>query len=193
MDNFFYVLTGISSRGISLSNSHDSMYKATLVGDCVAAEMLLERDPKLASDYISELGDRALHVAAAINHKEMVRILVEKMSTSDSALLDGNGYTACCYAAISAGAIDIVDLMIRKNPTLVTARDTENKTPIYKAAFRGNAKIVSYFLKFAQVEDLLMEEWFDLLLVTIRSNMCGMIISLRLGTHIFCFIAMRNM
>ncbi|XP_057797235.1 ankyrin repeat-containing protein At5g02620-like [Salvia miltiorrhiza] len=162
---------GISRRRINcLSNSHESMYRATLEGDCVAVEMLLEGDPKLASDEISEEGDRALHVAAAIKHKQIVRKLVEKLSASELALLDGHGYTACCYAALS-GTVDIVDLMMRKNSSLATARDWENTTPLYKAAFRGNAKMVSYFLGSAKLEDLSIEEWFDLLLVTIRREM----------------------
>ncbi|XP_057797231.1 ankyrin repeat-containing protein At5g02620-like [Salvia miltiorrhiza] len=154
----------------SLSHGHETMYRATLEGDCVAAEMLLEGLPSLCIDEITEEGDKALHVAAAMKHKQLVRKLVEIMSPTDLELLDGHGYTACCYAAVS-GLVDIADLMIRKNPTLASARDRENKTPLYKAALRGNAKMVSYFLKSAQVEDLSIQEWFDLLLVTIRREM----------------------
>ncbi|KAH6801455.1 hypothetical protein C2S52_001919 [Perilla frutescens var. hirtella] len=148
------------------------MYRAILEGDWLAAEMLLEGNPKLGSDEISEDGDRALHVAAYMKHKDFVSKLVEQMSPSDLALLDGNGYTACCYAAIS-GSLEIVDLILRKNPNLATARDGKNETPLQKAALHGNAKMVSYLLKFTKLDALSKNEWFDLLLVTIRHEMYG--------------------
>ncbi|KAH6801484.1 hypothetical protein C2S52_001948 [Perilla frutescens var. hirtella] len=162
---------GINIRG-NLTYRHQSMYRATLVGDCVAIEMLLEGDPKLGSDEINEDGDRALHVAAAMKRQEIVQKLVEKMNPNDLSLLDGHGYTACCYAAIT-GSVEIADVMIRKNPALATARDRENKTPLHKAALRGNGEMVSYFLKTAKVGDLSTQEWFDLLLITIRCEMYG--------------------
>ncbi|KAH6801454.1 hypothetical protein C2S52_001918 [Perilla frutescens var. hirtella] len=163
---------GITNRSGSLSPRHRSMYRATVEGDWVAGEMLLEGDPKLGSDEISEGRDRALHVAAFMKHKHFVLKLVEKMSPSDLVLLDGNGYTACCYAAIS-GEVEIADLIIKKHPNVATARDKENKTPLQKAALRGNAKMVSHILKSTKLEALSKDEWFDLLLVTIRLEMYG--------------------
>ncbi|KAH6820862.1 hypothetical protein C2S53_020382 [Perilla frutescens var. hirtella] len=163
---------GITRRGNRVSELHETMYRATLEGDWVAAEMLLEGDPNLGSDEISEEGDRALHVAASMKHKDFVLKLVERMSPSELEMVDGRGYTACCYAAIS-GSVEIADLMIRKSPTLATARDRENKTPLHKAALRGNTKMVSHLLKSAKIERLSKDEWFDLLLVTIRREMYG--------------------
>ncbi|KAH6801442.1 hypothetical protein C2S52_001906 [Perilla frutescens var. hirtella] len=157
----------------------ESMYRAALEGNWVAAELLLEQDPNLARDYVTEEGDRALHVATAMKCEEFVQKLVERSSTSmsDLELPDGRGYTACCYAAIS-GAIEIARVMIEKNPNLITAHDKNNETPLHKAAFQGNKKIVSYFLKCSKVEDLSNKEWFDLLLVTIRGRMYEMAIEI---------------
>ncbi|KAH6833662.1 hypothetical protein C2S53_020368 [Perilla frutescens var. hirtella] len=163
---------GKTNRSGSLSHRHQSMYRATIEGDWVAAEMLLEGDPKLGSDEISDDGDRALHVAASMKHKDFVLKLVERMTPSELEMLDGNGYTACCYAAIS-GVVEIAELIIKKHPNFATARDGENKTPLEKAALRGNGKMVSYLLKSTKLEDLSKDEWFDLLLGTIRLEMYG--------------------
>ncbi|KAH6755641.1 hypothetical protein C2S53_010556 [Perilla frutescens var. hirtella] len=164
---------GINRRGNRLSNRHEAMYRAALEGDCVAAEMLLGKHPNLGSDVISEEGDRALHVAASMKHKDFVLILLERMTPSELEMVDGRGYTACCYAAMS-GSIEIADLMIEENPTLAAARDRENKTPLQKAALRGNTNMVSYLLKSTKIEHLSKDEWFDLLLVTIRRKMYGL-------------------
>ncbi|KAH6781353.1 hypothetical protein C2S51_006646 [Perilla frutescens var. frutescens] len=144
----------------------ESMYRAALEGDWVAAEILLSRDPTLAFDYITEDGDRALHVATAMKHEEFVQKLVEKMSPSDLELLDGQGYTACCYAAIS-GVVEIAAALMKKNTDLIK----NNVTALQKAAFCGNKEMVSYLLKFTQVGDFLNEQWFDLFLLVVRTKM----------------------
>ncbi|XP_042034954.1 uncharacterized protein LOC121781281 [Salvia splendens] len=149
----------------------DSMYEAVLEGDWEAIEKLLERAPSLAFVEINERGDRALHLAAAMGNEEIVRELVERISSCDDlALLDGRGCTACCYAAIS-GDVEVADIMLRKNPCLVTARDKNNATPLHKAAFCGNKEMVSYFLKSTKVEDFSNQEWFDILLLLVRTRM----------------------
>lgn len=150
------------------------MYKAALDGDWVAAEVVLAGHPDLARDHITEEGDRALHVAVARKHEEFVQKLVEKMSPDDLALLDGHGYMACCYAAIS-GTVGIADIILKSNPSLSTARDKNGATPLQKATLHGNAEMVSFLLNCSKVEDLSREEWFDLLLNVIRCKMYGMI------------------
>ncbi|KAH6801450.1 hypothetical protein C2S52_001914 [Perilla frutescens var. hirtella] len=152
----------------------ESMYRAALKGQWVDAEILLAEYPNLDHVYLTEEGDLALHVASAMKHKEFVQKLIKPMSTSDLTMRDGRGYTACCYAALS-GAIEIARVMIEHDaetrPNLATAHDENNETPLHKAAFQGNKKMVSYFLKCSEVDDLSNEEWFDILLVTIRSRM----------------------
>ncbi|KAH6801434.1 hypothetical protein C2S52_001898 [Perilla frutescens var. hirtella] len=162
----------LSTVNINTSNRSNgqSMYRAASEGDWLAAEIILQRDPNLAFDHITEDGDRALHVAAAMKHKQFVQKLVEKMSSNDLTLLDGNGYTACCYAAMT-GIVEMADIMRKKNPSLGTARDKYGKTPLHKAASRAKAGMLWYFLNSAEVADLSKEEWFDLLLVTIDNGM----------------------
>ncbi|KAH6822108.1 hypothetical protein C2S53_017719 [Perilla frutescens var. hirtella] len=148
----------------------ETMYRAAIEGDWVAAEILLSRNPNLARDYVTDEGERALHVAVAMKHKKFVEKLINIMNEDDLSLLDGRGYTACCYAAVS-GVVEIARVMIEKKPNLVTTHDKNNVTPLHKAALCGNMKMVSYLFKSTKIENLSNEEWFDLLLVTIREKM----------------------
>lgn len=150
------------------------MHEAALEGDWLAAELILCRDPSLVHDYITEEGDRALHVAAAMSHEEFVGNLVNNMEEDKVALLDGRGYTACCYAAIS-GTVEIAEIILEKNPSLCTARDIGGETPLHKGILHNNEEISSHLLKCSKIEDLSKEEWFDLLLRAIDNRMYCMI------------------
>lgn len=153
-------------------SNEESMYRAALEGDWLAAEIILDRDQKLAHDYVTEDGDRALQVACAMGHIEFVQKLVQLISPKDLELADGRGYTACCYAAITRG-VEIALVLVDKNRDLVTMRDKKNSTPLHKAALRGNAGMVMLFLESTEIDDFSAEEWFDLLLLTIRRKMFG--------------------
>lgn len=163
------------------------MYEAVLEGDWLAMEKLLERSPSIALDEITQRGDRALHLAASMGRVDILRALVERVSSSDLTLLDGRGYTACCYSAL-LGDVEIVDLMMKKNANCVTARDKDTATPLHKAALCGNKKMVLYFLESPKVKDFSREEWFDILLLVMQTKMYGMIISFHL--HYSCLMPM---
>ncbi|KAH6785399.1 hypothetical protein C2S51_037854, partial [Perilla frutescens var. frutescens] len=160
-----------------VSEEAETMYRAAMEGDWIAAELLLSRNPNLACDFLTNEGDRALHVAAAMKHKKFVEKLVDRMNEDDLLLRDGCGYTACCYAVVS-GVVEIARVMIEKNPNLTTAHDENNVTPLHKAALYGKKKMVSYLLESTKTENLSNEEWFDLLLVTIRQKMFDVAIEL---------------
>ncbi|KAH6758244.1 hypothetical protein C2S51_018479 [Perilla frutescens var. frutescens] len=160
-----------------VSEEAETMYRAAMEGDWIAAEILLSRNPNLACDFVTDEDDRSLHVAVAMKHKKLVEKLVDMMDEDDLVLRDGRGYTACCYAAVS-GAVEIARVMIEKNPNLATAHDENNVTPLHKAAMCGKKKMVSYLLESTKIENLSNEEWFDLLLVTIRERMFDVAIEL---------------
>ncbi|KAH6758247.1 hypothetical protein C2S51_018482 [Perilla frutescens var. frutescens] len=164
------ISTSITKNATRTRSDGESMYEAVLEGDWPAAETLLQRAPTLAHDELTERGDRALHLAAAMGHEKIVRELVERMSSCDLALSDGRGCTACCYAAI-LGEVDIADIMVKNHPNLIIVRDNNNVTPLHKAALCGNKKMVSYFLKSIRVEDFSREEWFDIVMLVVRTKM----------------------
>ncbi|KAH6801440.1 hypothetical protein C2S52_001904 [Perilla frutescens var. hirtella] len=169
--------TGQGNITRRVSEEAETMYRAAMEGDWIAAELLLSRNPNLACDFVTDKSDRALHVAAAMKHNKFVEKLVDSMNEDDLLLRDGRGYTACCYAAVS-GVVEIARVMIEKNPNLATAHDENNVTPLHKAALYGKNKMVSYLLESTQIENLSNEEWFDLLLVTISERMFDVAIEL---------------
>ncbi|KAH6801472.1 hypothetical protein C2S52_001936 [Perilla frutescens var. hirtella] len=148
-----------------------SMYEAAIDGNSATAVKLLSRDPSLAFEVITETGDRALHVAVYMKNTEFVRELVKGANPSELELHDGRGYSPCCYAA-RTGEVEVADIMMKKNANLGSKRNRQGTTPLQLAVFYGNAKLALQFLRSAQVDDLLEQEWVDLLLVTVHGKMC---------------------
>ncbi|KAG8368426.1 hypothetical protein BUALT_Bualt15G0044200 [Buddleja alternifolia] len=165
----------VNTTTVTRPECHKEMYIAALKGDWKAADLLLQEDPNLARAKITMNDDGALHVAAASKHTEFVLELVKLMSENDLLLRNKQGRTAFCYAAES-GIVEIADVMRMKNPSLVTMRGKDDKTPLYIAAFFGKKNMVIYLREYACEEDLSRDEWFDLLIATIRSRMYGMIV-----------------
>ncbi|XP_057797238.1 uncharacterized protein LOC131013191 isoform X2 [Salvia miltiorrhiza] len=146
------------------------MYRAALGGDWAAAEALLKQDRSLASDVLTERGDRALHLAIAMKHKKFVQKLVEWMSPSELELPDMSGDNACCYAAMS-GSVQIANLLVAKNGRFLVARNKDNYTPLQYSILGGERKMISFFLEKTGVDRLSQAEWFHLLLKAIASRM----------------------
>ncbi|XP_057797233.1 ankyrin repeat-containing protein At5g02620-like isoform X2 [Salvia miltiorrhiza] len=149
---------------------HQSMYKAAREGDWAAAEMLLERDKELGWREITEAGDRALHLAVSRKHTEFVSRLIEMVGWEMLELYDGDGYTACCYAAM-AGNLELVRIMMEANPFIANLQNWYGTTPFELAISYGNAHIVEYFLRVIEIKGLSEKHWFNILLVAIGSKM----------------------
>jgi len=62
------------------------------------------------------------------------------LDDNDIELVDINGNTAFCIAA-AAGNIEIVDLMLKRNPILPIKRGGNGNTPIQYAALQGRCKM----------------------------------------------------
>ncbi|KAH6755642.1 hypothetical protein C2S53_010557 [Perilla frutescens var. hirtella] len=160
------------SRSGSHANGCRRMYKAVLSSDWAAAKMLINQDPSLAYEKLNERGDRALHLSIAMKHKKFAQKLIELMEPSALELPDGCGYTACCYAAISAEMVEIAHLLVTKNPRVVAARNSEGRTPLQMASISGKyAMILFLFARTTKTECLSHEEWFALLLNAIATKM----------------------
>ncbi|KAH6781351.1 hypothetical protein C2S51_006644 [Perilla frutescens var. frutescens] len=168
---------GQGNKKRRVSDEAETMYRAAVEGDWLAAEILLSRNPNLARDYVTDEGERALHVAAAMKHEKFAEKLIDRMNEDDLLLLDGRGYTALCYA-VASGAAQIVAAMIIKNRKVITTRDKNNVTQLHKAVLRGKMKAVSLLLKLTENENLSKEEWFDLMLLTIRERMFDLALEL---------------
>ncbi|XP_062016555.1 ankyrin repeat-containing protein At5g02620-like [Rosa rugosa] len=119
------------------------LYKYALKGDWEAAEQILEKDRRLLSASISREWDTVLHIAAGARHVHFVEKLVEIMDKEDLALQDKNDNTALCIAA-AAGSIEIVQILIKHNDSLLTVRGGQKMAPPYMAAMLGQSEMAWY-------------------------------------------------
>ncbi|KAM5585443.1 hypothetical protein ABKV19_004704 [Rosa sericea] len=121
-----------------------ALYKYALKGDWEAAELILKKDwSRLLRASISRRYETVLHVAAGTSHIHFVEKLVSIMEVEDLALQDVNGNTALCIAA-AAGSLDIVQILIQKNKSLLTIRGSKDMAPAYMAAVSGQSEMACY-------------------------------------------------
>lgn len=130
-------------------------------------------DKNIARTEITERGDRALHIAAAAKQTAFVQNLVEHLNASDLELRNTHGNTAFCFAAVS-GVVEIAKVMYEQNKKLPTIRSSIGKTPLEMAILLGNRKMVEYLYPITTLEDLNAEEYMEILVATIHTDMFGM-------------------
>ncbi|KAI3826013.1 hypothetical protein L1987_00053 [Smallanthus sonchifolius] len=134
------------------------LYRASIEGDWEAAKVDLKGSDDLVR-YITENKETSLHVAAAVGHStKFVRNLVDTMSDDDLKLRNGDGNTAFCLAAIS-GNVGMAKIMVEKNSALPNICGSENKMPLYLAAFHGNRDMVTFL--YNQSKKMSGESWTD--------------------------------
>ncbi|XP_040362769.1 ankyrin repeat-containing protein At5g02620 isoform X1 [Rosa chinensis] len=132
-----------------------ALYKSALKGDWEAAELILKKDRgRLLRASISRGYDTVLHVAAGTSHIHFVEKLVSMMEVEDLALQDVNGNTALCIAA-SAGSLDIVQILIQKNKSLLKIRGGKGMAPAYMAAVLGQSQMACYLYRYRESKEML--------------------------------------
>ncbi|KAH9753256.1 ANK REP REGION domain-containing protein [Citrus sinensis] len=120
------------------------LYKASLKGETKEIEGLLEKDYRsILCAAITDGHQTVLHVATGAKRTSFVQQLLNFMDPEDLILQDENGNTAFCFAA-AAGAVDIANLMLKKNPSLLGIRGSKNMPPLYFAALFGQTDTASF-------------------------------------------------
>ncbi|KAJ8545184.1 hypothetical protein K7X08_017767 [Anisodus acutangulus] len=148
---------------------HQILYLAALENNWERARPILDKDPSLATEKITERGERVLHIAASARSTQFVRELVKLMKEDDLELKSEDGSTAFCFAAVS-GVVEIAEAMRDKNKELPNISNKYLTTPITFAASLGNKDMVSYLYKVTNLEKLQKAELFELLEVTIQNE-----------------------
>ncbi|KAL9147727.1 hypothetical protein ABFS82_13G190600 [Erythranthe guttata] len=149
------------------------LHKAALKGDWEAAKELLIKDPSLVKDSLTEGGETALHISAVEGHSFFVHNLLKLMQDSDIEILNKKGTTALCFAA-AAGNLNIVKLMVHRNPDLPTIRGPDGVTPLYMAAFLGHTHVADYLFPLSDFQSWTVEDQITLLTTTIDSQLYGL-------------------
>nr|GEX87075.1 ankyrin repeat-containing protein [Tanacetum cinerariifolium] len=123
------------------------LYQASISGDWRTAKDILDTRPELVRYAIAEGNDTALHVAASAEEtkltKRFVKNMVNMMTKEDLEIQNKNDETALCLAA-TAGNIKMVEIMLKKNPGLLTIEGSRGMLPLYMSALQGRHNTVKY-------------------------------------------------
>ncbi|KAK1432571.1 hypothetical protein QVD17_09468 [Tagetes erecta] len=153
------------------------LYEASIKGDWKTAEALIKTKPDLVKCSITENGETALHIAASAKKtkrmQHFVEHLVEKMEKTDLELQNNSSNTALCLAA-AAGNVKMVEILINKNPALLTIPGSQQMMPLYMAALFGDRAMVKFM--YSKSRELRDDGWTAqnrgwLLLKCVESNL----------------------
>ncbi|KAJ9553634.1 hypothetical protein OSB04_017679, partial [Centaurea solstitialis] len=123
------------------------LYEASITGNWEAARLILEKRPELVRFAITENFDTTLHVAASAKEtkptERFVDNLVNMMDKEDLQLQNNNFNTAFCLAA-AAGNIKMVEIMMKKNPSLMSIPGSQGMMPLHMSALFGKYETIKY-------------------------------------------------
>lgn len=132
------------------------LYEATLKGDWQAAQEIIARFPQVINMSITMYHDTVLHIASSTKHPHFVQELVKLMQPQDLELQNYHLNTALCVAA-AAGTVDIAEIVVKKNPNLLTKRGANDMTPLSLAAFYRHNEMVSCL--YSKANNMKGDEW----------------------------------
>jgi ankyrin repeat protein len=123
------------------------IHEAAELGDLAKVRAYLEKDPKQINATDSK-GRTVLGRAARSGKKELVEFLLEKGASED------------IFAAAIVGHVDKVAALLKQDPKLINARDSDGKTALHWAALYGQKKVMELLLAEKADVNLLDEDGF---------------------------------
>ena len=152
------VIEYLESTG-ALFNQITLLQQAVLAGDYTKAVRLLDEDPGSIDDpagdkYIETAsgeevyieGATALHIALAVQDKQMVQLLVDR--GADLYLTDDDDWDAMLYA-VSYSSVPCLEILLEKEEGLLSRRYSEHydSTPLHWAARHNTVDMVRYLVE----------------------------------------------
>ncbi|KAI3784509.1 hypothetical protein L1987_43608 [Smallanthus sonchifolius] len=123
------------------------LYEASIKGDWKTAKAILDGKPELVRYSITENHETALHIAASADKtkrmQDFVKNLIAEMRKEDLELQNNSSNTALCLAA-AAGNVEMVKILLKKNPALLIIPGSQQMMPLYMAALFGEHAMVEY-------------------------------------------------
>nr|XP_029151654.1 uncharacterized protein LOC114925985 [Arachis hypogaea] len=126
---------------------------AATLGDWGKASSYDETQPNWISTTLTKDGDTALHIAVSMEHIGFVEKLVERMSMQDLQIMDADGNTAFCMAAIS-GNVKLATILLGKNSGLLWLRGHKGMLPIQLAFSAGQPHMVNFLFEKTRSDDM---------------------------------------
>ena len=120
----------------AVSAERRKLYQAALNGDWKSVKDMPNIQRK-----ITNKGETTLHVAAAANHEDFVKNLVNRLPKERLTAVNDVGNTALTYAAV-AGNVKIAKVMLEKNPDLPNLGS--GVKPLFMAASLGHSQMVQF-------------------------------------------------
>ena len=105
-------------------------------------ERTLEENPSIINS-TDIRNETALIEAAKNNHPAAIKCLLDH--EADTEIKSDNGHAAIHWAA-RVGSLEIVKLLVEKNPELINQKGPQNWTPFHFSVEANNAKIVEFLI-----------------------------------------------
>ncbi|KVH91995.1 Ankyrin repeat-containing protein, partial [Cynara cardunculus var. scolymus] len=119
------------------------LYKASMKGDWEAGKDILDKHKEVVRFSINTNFETALHVAVYKGNTLFVKNLVAFMENKDMELQNSSSNTALCLAAV-AGHVEMAEILVNRNKTLLDIAGSEGKLPLYMATLSGKHDMVKY-------------------------------------------------
>ncbi|KAG5116623.1 hypothetical protein JHK84_042736 [Glycine max] len=126
------------------------LHKLALRGNWEAAKVILAKDDRLKHAAIASGWATLLHVAAGANDSHFVEELLQELKDEHIALQDYMGNTAFSFA-VASGNMEIVKLLMDRNPHLPTKRGGNDYTPIQFAVMQGKCDMARFLYDMTKV------------------------------------------
>ncbi|KAJ7974927.1 Ankyrin repeat-containing protein [Quillaja saponaria] len=132
-------------------------YKTLQIGNWEGAKEFIKIHPDALSGGIAFSGKTALHAAVEFGHFKIVKELLELMSEEAIEIRDKEGYTALA-SATSAGTVEIVEWIAKKNKNVVTIATNDHLIPVTLAIRYGHIQMARYLYSVTPLEELVPEK-----------------------------------
>ncbi|XP_059630296.1 uncharacterized protein LOC132273346 [Cornus florida] len=136
------------------TTKYSPLHKALVKGDLESVKAFLERDPNAISVPISTIGERAIHIAVAEEHVQLVEELVTMINPVFLEFTQDDGDTALHIAARGANTT-IAKSLVESNGELVKITDQNGHVPVTLAAIFGNTEMFNYLHSVTSQQDII--------------------------------------
>ena len=116
------------------NRSRSALHWAARSGNVKIVQTLLEGGANLALQ--DDLLWTPLHCAACEDHEEVVQLLIDR--GADPLIGDDEGWT-CMHVAATNGKVSVMEVLLQAEPTLLTLRSNDGRTPLHFACDEINS------------------------------------------------------
>ncbi|KAL3624768.1 hypothetical protein CASFOL_031436 [Castilleja foliolosa] len=122
-----------------------ALHVALINGRDLVARCLVQKDPE-GSYCVNNKGESALYLAAKVGSARCVSLILQ-LSTDQGQVNELFTSNSAIHAAVERKDRDVLEAMLKTNPSFARSRDNEGRTPLHLAASLGYLEEVRYLLR----------------------------------------------